>query len=142
MKGLCHKIFVLFLFALSGSCLPSEKGLAIEPMSITLEKNNQVWVSVFNNTMHDYIITAQAISDRINSAEVPIVVNPPIRLLKKNDFAQIGVIYLSKVAPQDGKYNYYLSLSFIPNGSKIEERGNAGFSLINVQQIPIIIQWH
>ncbi|MEE7423788.1 fimbria/pilus periplasmic chaperone [Escherichia marmotae] len=140
MKGLCHKFFILFLFALSGSCSSSEKGLAIEPMSITLKKNNQVWVSVFNDTMQDYIITAQSISDRINSTDVPIVVNPPIRLLKKNDAAQIGVIYLSKGAPQDEKHNYYLSISFIPNGSQIEDRNNAGFSLITVQQIPIIIQ--
>ncbi|EFH6920367.1 fimbria/pilus periplasmic chaperone [Escherichia coli] len=140
MKGLCHKFLFYFLFALSGPCSSSEKGLAIEPMSITLKKNNQVWVSVFNDTMQDYIITAQAISDRINSTDVPIVVNPPIRLLKKNDVAQIGVIYLPRRAPQDEKPNFYLSISFIPNGSQIEERGNAGFSLISVQQIPIIIQ--
>lgn len=141
MKGLYYKLCFLFFFALSGPCSSSEKGVAIEPMSITVEKNKQVWVSVFNNTMQDYIITAQAISDNSNAVHAPpIVLNPPIRLLKKNDVAKVGVIYLPVDSSLDDKHKYYLSVSFIPNSKQTEERDNARFSIINVQQIPIIVQ--
>lgn len=132
--------FVIFLSVAAYAKAP-ELGVAIDPLKIKVKPNRMVYFSVINDTENDYIVTTKvvtALTKKDSDAEPRFLVNPPIRLLKKRDKAQMGVVYLSErqLPPPDSKI--YLSVSFIP---KVPDKSAlVHMPVIFVQQVPLVFE--
>lgn len=131
----------LFFSPNSYGSLPND-GLAINPMSVMVKENRQVWVSVQNGTEREYVIVPRIVPEDNKPVEVDknlVLLNPPVRLLKKRDSANIGLIYTPGHKPISKDRKYFLSVSFIPKDN-VSDKDEGGFSVpvILSQQIPVI----
>ncbi|MED9851294.1 fimbria/pilus periplasmic chaperone [Escherichia coli] len=131
---------VLFLFiSAQGLARESERGVAVDPMKITLKDSRIFYFSVYNDTDNEYIIAARVIKED-GSGETPFVLSPPVRLLNKRDDVKIGLLYLPKKKRESTEREYYLSVSFVPR--KQEPVGAKGVTVpvVLVQQIPVLVK--
>lgn len=132
-----------FFMMLSLVLLPfsiKANGLAIEPMSIIVTKNNISNVIFYNETNDDYILHSRvtydsAIEDKCKDA--PFLVNPPIRLAKKNTQTNLGVIYLGVHKECEVNDLYFLSVSAIPKRNSYQN-GTIDVPIVLTQNMPIV----
>ncbi|EMQ3579036.1 molecular chaperone, partial [Escherichia coli O159:H21] len=115
-------------------------GLAIEPMSIIVTKNNVSNVIFYNETNEDYILHSRvtynsAIENKCRDA--PFLVNPPIRLAKQNTQTNLGVIYLGRKKECEVNDLYFLSVSAIPKRDNYQN-GTIDVPIVLTQNIPIV----
>lgn len=134
-------VFFVILLSFCADAKAPELGVAIDPLKIKVKENRMVYFSVINDTENDYIVTTKvvnALTKKDSDAEPRFLVNPPIRLLKKRDKAQMGVVYLSErqLPPPDSKI--YLSVSFIP---KVPDKSAlVHMPVIFIQQVPLVFE--
>lgn len=87
-------LFVISLFiSAQGKTLEPERGVAVEPMKITVKDSRVFYFTVYNDTDNEYIITARVIRSD-GQGETPFALSPPVRLLNKRDDVKVGLIYL------------------------------------------------
>ncbi len=131
---------VLFLFiSAHGQTREPEKGVAVEPLKITVKDSRVFYFTVYNDTDNEYVITARVIRED-GSGDTPFVLSPPVRLLNKRDDVKVGLIYLPEKKRDSREKVYYLSVSFIPRQQK--PAGDKGITvpLVLVQQIPVVTE--
>ncbi|MEC9839957.1 fimbria/pilus periplasmic chaperone [Escherichia coli] len=134
-------IILSFLFIFTpaqGKAREPERGVAVEPMKITMNNRRVFYFTVYNDTDNEYVITARIIRGD-GSGDTPFVLNPPVRPLNKRDDVKVGLIYLPREKKNDRETVYYLSVSFIPLQQKTPEDKGISVPLVLVQQIPVII---
>lgn len=87
-------LFVISLFiSAQGNTQEPERGVAVEPMKITVKDSRVFYFTVYNDTDNEYIITARVIRSD-GQGETPFALSPPVRLLNKRDDVKVGLIYL------------------------------------------------
>lgn len=110
-------LFVISLFiSAQGKTQEPERGVAVEPMKITVKDSRIFYFTVYNDTDNEYIITARVIRSD-GQGETPFALSPPVRLLNKRDDVKVGLIYLPEKKDNREKL-YYISVSFIPRQQK------------------------
>ncbi|MED0049734.1 fimbria/pilus periplasmic chaperone [Escherichia coli] len=146
MKESSVNVFLLIIFSVlfffisaQGLAQESERGVAVDPMKITVKDSRVFYFSVYNDTDNEYIITARVIKED-GSRDTPFVLSPPVRLLNKRDDVKVGLIYLPKKKRDSREREYYLSVSFIPR--KQESVGAKGVTVpvVLVHQIPVLAE--
>lgn len=131
---------VLFLFiSAQGQAREPERGVAVDPMKITVKDSRVFYFTVYNDTDNEYVITARVIREE-GSGDTPFVLSPPVRLLNKRDDAKVGLIYLPEKKRDNQEKVYYLSVSFIPRQQKPAEDKGITVPLVLVQQIPVVTE--
>ena len=144
MRVLSSNSFRLVIFCLlfTSACIyakAQELGVAVDPLKIQLKPNDMVYFTVTNDTENDYIVTTKIISDLAIKSTVigpKLLVNPPLRLLKKRDRAKMGVVYLQdRLGPLPG-LKFYLSVSFVPK--TLGNLTSTNIPVILEQQIPLV----
>lgn len=87
-------LFVISLFiSAQGNTQEPERGVAVEPMKITVKDRRVFYFTVYNDTDNEYIITARVIRSD-GRGDTPFALSPPVRLLNKRDDVKVGLIYL------------------------------------------------
>lgn len=133
-------LFVISLFiSAQGKTQEPERGVAVEPMKITVKDSRVFYFTVYNDTDNEYIITARVIRPD-GRGETPFVLSPPVRLLNKRDDVKVGLIYLPKKKETTGGKLYYISVSFIPRQQKTAVREGVSVPLVLEQQIPVVTE--
>ncbi|WP_244579535.1 fimbria/pilus periplasmic chaperone [Escherichia coli] len=132
-------LFLLSLFiSAQGQTQEPERGVAVEPMKITVKDRRVFYFTVYNDTDNEYVITARVIRPD-GRGETPFALSPPVRLLNKRDDVKIGLIYLPE--KKDNREElYYISVSFIPRQQKTVVREGVSVPLILEQQIPVVTE--
>lgn len=132
-------LFLLSLFiSAQGQTQEPERGVAVEPMKITVKDRRVFYFTVYNDTDNEYVITARVIRPD-GRGETPFALSPPVRLLNKRDDVKVGLIYLPKKKDNREKL-YYISVSFIPRQQKKVVREGVSVPLILEQQIPVVTE--
>ncbi|EFH1069739.1 fimbria/pilus periplasmic chaperone [Escherichia coli] len=132
-------LFVLILF-LSTSLPVKSNGLAIEPTLVIVANNAVSNVVYYNETNEDYILYSRVVTDGgVNEecSEIPFLVNPPIRMIKNNSQANLGVIYLKNKKECELDKFYFLSVSAIPKANS-GQMGTTNVPIVLTQNIPIV----
>lgn len=130
-------LFLLSLFiSAQGQTQEPERGVAVEPMKITVKDRRVFYFTVYNDTDNEYVITARVIRPD-GRGETPFALSPPVRLLNKRDDVKVGLIYLPEKKDNREKL-YYISVSFIPRQQKTVVREGVSVPLILEQQIPVV----
>lgn len=110
-------LFVISLFiSAQGKTKEPERGVAVEPMKITVKDSRVFYFTVYNDTDNEYIITARVIRSD-GQGETPFALSPPVLFLNKRDDVKVGLIYLPEKKDNREKL-YYISVSFIPRQPK------------------------
>ncbi|EHW5677609.1 fimbria/pilus periplasmic chaperone [Escherichia albertii] len=131
-------LFILFLFiSEQGLTQESERGVAVDPMKITVKDSRVFYFTVYNDTDNEYIITARIIRAD-GRGDTPFALSPPVRILNKRDDVKVGLIYLPEKKRDDRETVYYLSVSFIPRQQKTVGREGVSVPLVLEQQIPVL----
>lgn len=131
---------VLFLFiSAQGQTREPERGVAVDPMKITVKDSRVFYFTVYNDTENEYVITARVIRED-GSGDTPFVLSPPVRLLNKRDDVKVGLIYLPEKKRDSREKVYYLSVSFIPRQQKPAGAKGITVPLVLVQQIPVVTE--
>lgn len=92
---------VLFLFiSAQGHTREPERGVAVDPMQITVKNSRIFYFTVYNDTDNEYVITARVVRAD-GSGETPFALSPPVRLLNKRDDVKVGLIYLPEKKRDD-----------------------------------------
>lgn len=131
---------VLFLFiSAQGQTREPERGVAVDPMKITVKDSRVFYFTVYNDTENEYVITARVIRED-GSGDTPFVLSPPVRLLNKRDDVKVGLIYLPEKKRDSREKVYYLSISFIPRQQKPAGTKGITVPLVLVQQIPVVTE--
>lgn len=132
-------LFLLSLFiSAQGQTQEPERGVAVEPMKITVKDRRFFYFTVYNDTDNEYVITARVIRPD-GRGETPFALSPPVRLLNKRDDVKIGLIYLPEKKDNREKL-YYISVSFIPRQQKTVVREGVSVPLVLEQQIPVVTE--
>ncbi|EPH6543073.1 MULTISPECIES: fimbria/pilus periplasmic chaperone [Escherichia] len=132
-------LFLLSLFiSAQGQTQEPERGVAVEPMKITVKDRRVFYFTVYNDTDNEYVITARVIRPD-GRGETPFALSPPVRLLNKRDDVKVGLIYLPEKKDNREKL-YYISVSFIPRQQKTVVREGVSVPLILEQQIPVVTE--
>ncbi|EPS7491414.1 fimbria/pilus periplasmic chaperone [Escherichia coli] len=132
-------LFLLSLFiSAQGQTQEPERGVAVEPMKITVKDRRVFYFTVYNDTDNEYIITARVIRPD-GRGETPFALSPPVRLLNKRDDVKVGLIYLPEKKDNREKL-YYISVSFIPRQQKTVVREGVSVPLVLEQQIPVVTE--
>ncbi|MED9567877.1 fimbria/pilus periplasmic chaperone [Escherichia coli] len=132
-------LFLLSLFiSAQGQTQEPERGVAVEPMKITVKDRRVFYFTVYNDTDNEYIITARVIRSD-GRGETPFALSPPVRLLNKRDDVKVGLIYLPEKKDNREKL-YYISVSFIPRQQKTVVREGVSVPLVLEQQIPVVTE--
>lgn len=132
-------LFVISLFiSAQGKTQEPERGVAVEPMKITVKDSRIFYFTVYNDTDNEYIITARVIRSD-GQGETPFALSPPVRLLNKRDDVKVGLIYLPEKKDKREKL-YYISVSFIPRQQKAVVREGVSVPLVLEQQIPVVTE--
>ncbi|EIL3204900.1 fimbria/pilus periplasmic chaperone [Escherichia coli] len=132
-------LFVLILF-LSTSLPVKSNGLAIEPTLVIVANNAVSNVVYYNETNEDYILYSRVVTDggfNEECSEIPFLVNPPIRMIKNNSQANLGVIYLKNKKECELDKFYFLSVSAIPKANS-GQMGTTNVPIVLTQNIPIV----
>ncbi|HEI2320495.1 fimbria/pilus periplasmic chaperone [Escherichia coli] len=133
-------LFFLFLFiSAQGQPREPERGVAVDPMKITVKDSRVFYFTVYNDTDNEYVITARVIREDGNG-DTPFVLSPPVRLLNKRDDVKVGLIYLPEKKRDNREKVYYLSVSFIPRQQKPAGDKGVTVPLVLVQQIPVVTE--
>ncbi|EJZ2266262.1 fimbria/pilus periplasmic chaperone [Escherichia albertii] len=131
---------LLFLFtSAEGQAREPERGVAVEPMQITVKDSRIYYFTAYNDTDNDYIITAQVVRED-GSGDTPFALSPPVRPLNKRDDVKVGLIYLHEKKRDNQEKVYYLSVSFIPRQQKPAGEKDITAPLVLVQQIPVVTE--
>ncbi|MFI0604970.1 fimbria/pilus periplasmic chaperone [Escherichia coli] len=130
--------FIFLFMSAHGQTQEPERGVAVEPLKITVSDSRVFYFTVYNNTDSNYIITARVIRD--GGGETPFVLSPPVLPLNKWDDAKVGLIYLPKIKGERGENMYYLSVSFIPREQRTVGSKGVSVPLVLEQQIPVVIE--
>ncbi|EEW0765599.1 molecular chaperone [Escherichia albertii] len=131
---------VLFLFiSAQGQTREPERGVAVDPMQITVKNSRIFYFTVYNDTDNEYVITARVVRAD-GSGETPFALSPPVRPLNKRDDVKVGLIYLPEKKRDDREKVYYLSVSFIPRQQEPARDKGISVPLVLVQQIPVVIE--
>lgn len=131
---------LLFLFiSAEGQAREPERGVAVEPMKITVRDSRIYFFTAYNDTDNDYIITAQVVREDGNG-DTPFALSPPVRPLNKRDDVKVGLIYLPEKKRDDREKAYYLSVSFIPRRQEPARDKGISVPLVLVQQIPVVTE--
>ncbi|GDM52158.1 fimbria/pilus periplasmic chaperone [Escherichia coli] len=132
-------LFLLSLFiSAQGQTQEPERGVAVEPMKITVKDRRVFYFTVYNDTDNEYVITARVIRPD-GRGETPFALSPPVRLLNKRDDVKVGLIYLPEKKDNREKL-YYISVSFIPRQQKTVVREGVSVPLVLEQQIPVVTE--
>lgn len=132
-------LFVISLFiSAQGKTQEPERGVAVEPMKITVKDSRIFYFTVYNDTDNEYIITARVIRSD-GQGETPFALSPPVRLLNKRDDVKVGLIYLPEKKDNREKL-YYISVSFIPRQQKAVVREGGSVPLVLEQQVPVVTE--
>ncbi|WP_237581299.1 fimbria/pilus periplasmic chaperone [Escherichia albertii] len=132
-------LFLLSLFiSAQGQTQEPERGVAVEPMKITVKDRRVFYFTVYNDTDNEYVIAARVIRPD-GRGETPFALSPPVRLLNKRDDVKVGLIYLPEKKDNREKL-YYISVSFIPRQQKTVVREGVSVPLILEQQIPVVTE--
>lgn len=132
-------LFLLSLFiSAQGQTQEPERGVAVEPMKITVKDRRVFYFTVYNDTDNEYVITARVIRPD-GRGETPFALSPPVRLLNKRDDVKVGLIYLPEKKDSREKL-YYISVSFIPRQQKAVVREEVSVPLVLEQQIPVVTE--
>ncbi|CTT54771.1 CS12 fimbria chaperone protein [Escherichia coli] len=132
-------LFLLSLFiSAQGQTQEPERGVAVEPMKITVKDRRVFYFTVYNDTDNEYVITARVIRPD-GRGETPFALSPPVRLLNKRDDVKVGLIYLPEKKDNREKL-YYISVSFIPRQQKAVVREEVSVPLVLEQQIPVVTE--
>lgn len=132
-------LFLLSLFiSAQGQTQEPERGVAVEPMRITVKDSRVFYFTVYNDTDNEYIITARVIRSD-GRGETPFALSPPVRLLNKRDDVKVGLIYLPEKKDDRDKL-YYISVSFIPRQQKAVVGEGVSVPLVLEQQIPVVTE--
>ncbi|ENZ6054143.1 hypothetical protein ACN66_17100 [Escherichia coli] len=132
-------LFVISLFiSAQGNTQEPERGVAVEPMKITVKDRRVFYFTVYNDTDNEYIITARVIRSD-GRGDTPFALSPPVRLLDKRDDVKVGLIYLPEKKHNREKL-YYISVSFIPRQQKAVVREEVSVPLVLEQQIPVVTE--
>ncbi|EOT8378072.1 hypothetical protein ACN56_05810 [Escherichia coli] len=132
-------LFLLSLFiSAQGQTQEPERGVAVEPMKITVKDRRVFYFTVYNDTDNEYVITARVIRPD-GRGETPFALSPPVRLLNKRDDVKVGLIYLPEKKDNREKL-YYISVSFIPRQQKAVVREEVSMPLVLEQQIPVVTE--
>ncbi|HHP7641654.1 fimbria/pilus periplasmic chaperone (plasmid) [Escherichia coli] len=132
-------LFLLSLFiSAQGQTQEPERGVAVEPMKITVKDSRVFYFTVYNDTDNEYIITARVIRSD-GQGETPFALSPPVRLLNKRDDVKVGLIYLPE-KKDDRETLYYISVSFIPRQQKAVVGEGVSVPLVLEQQIPVVTE--
>ncbi len=131
----------LFLFiSAQGQTREPEKGVAVDPMKITVRDSHVFYFTVYNDTDNEYVIASRVVREN-GSGETPFVLSPPVRLLNKRDDAKVGLIYLPEKKKNSREKKYYLSVSFIPRQRQKPVEGKGiSIPLVLEQQIPVVTE--
>ncbi len=133
-------LFLLSLFiSAQGQTQKPERGVAVDPMKITVKDSRVFYFTVYNDTDNEYVITARVIRPD-GRGETPFVLSPPVRLLNKRDDVKVGLIYLPEKKDTTGGKLYYISVSFIPRQQKAAVREGVSVPLVLEQQIPVVTE--
>lgn len=134
-------LFLLsFFISTQGQTREPERGVAVEPMKITVKDSRIFYFTVYNDTDNEYVITARVIRPE-GRGETPFALSPPVRLLNKRDDVKVGLIYLPEKKRDNREKLYYLSVSFIPRLQKTVMRtGGEVVPLVLEQQIPVVTE--
>lgn len=132
-------LFVISLFiSAQGKTQEPERGVAVEPMKITVKDSRVFYFTVHNDTDNEYIITARVIRSD-GQGDTPFALSPPVRLLNKRDDVKVGLIYLPEKKHNREKL-YYISVSFIPRQQKAVVGEGVSVPLVLEQQIPVVTE--
>lgn len=132
-------LFLLSLFiSAQGQTQEPERGVAVEPIKITVKDRRVFYFTVYNDTDNEYVITARVIRPD-GRGETPFALSPPVRLLNKRDDVKVGLIYLPEKKDNREKL-YYISVSFIPRQQKAVVREEVSVPLVLEQQIPVVTE--
>ncbi len=132
-------LFVISLFiSAQGKTQEPERGVAVEPMKITVKDSRVFYFTVYNDTDNEYIITARVIRPD-GQGETPFALSPPVLFLNKRDDVKVGLIYLPEKKDNREKL-YYISVSFIPQQPKAVVREGVSVPLVLEQQIPVVTE--
>ncbi|MCZ8781160.1 fimbria/pilus periplasmic chaperone [Escherichia albertii] len=131
-------VLSLFISA-QGQTRAPERGVAVDPMKITVKDSRVFYFTVYNDTDNEYIITARIIRAD-GRGETPFALSPPVRILKKRDDVNVGLIYLPEKERDNREKVYYLSVSFIPRQQKTVGREGVSVPLVLEQQIPVVTE--
>ncbi|HEI3364904.1 TPA: molecular chaperone [Escherichia coli] len=130
----------LFLFiSAQGQTREPERGVAVEPLKITVKDSRVFYFTVYNDTDNEYVITSRVIRED-GSGEAPFALSPPIRPLNKRDDVKVGLIYLPEKKRDSREKVYYLSVSFIPRQQKSAEDKDINVPIVLEQQIPVVTE--
>ncbi len=131
-------LFVISLFiSAQGKTQEPERGVAVEPMKITVKDSRVFYFTVYNDTDNEYIITARVIRSD-GQGDTPFALSPPVRLLNKRDDVKVGLIYLPE--KNNREKLYYISVSFIPRQQKAVVGEGVSVPLVLEQQIPVVTE--
>ena len=131
----------LFLFiSAQGQTREPEKGVAVDPLKITVKDSRVFYFTVYNDSDNEYVITSRVIRED-GSGDTPFVLSPPVQPLNKRDDVKVGLIYLPEKKGNSREKVYYLSVSFIPRQHQ-KPVGGKGVSvpLVLEQQIPVVTE--
>ncbi len=135
------KAVVYFFLIISFiSSLANAKGVAIEPTSIIAIKGSISNVIYHNETDEDYILYSKVIIDSNidkNCSKIPFLVSPPIRMIRKNSQANLGVIYLENKRECENNGYYFLSVSSVPKKNNTQSVV-MDIPIVLTQNIPIV----
>lgn len=116
-------LFLLSLFiSAQGQTRKPERGVAVEPMKITVKDSRVFYFTVYNDTDNEYIITARVIRSD-GQGETPFALSPPVRLLNKRDDVKVGLIYLPEKKRQPGEAVLHLRFIYSPTAESSCEGG-------------------
>ncbi|ENV3568570.1 TPA: fimbria/pilus periplasmic chaperone [Escherichia coli] len=132
-------LFVISLFiSAQGKTQEPERGVAVEPMKITVKDSHVFYFTVYNDTDNEYVITARVIRSD-GQGETPFALSPPVRFLNKRDDVKVGLIYLPE-KKDDREKLYYISVLFIPQQQKAVVGEGVSVPLVLEQQIPVVTE--
>ena len=133
--------FVFLFISAQGQTREPERGVAVDPMKISVKSHQTSYFTVYNDTDNEYFITARVVR-KDGGTNTPFALNPPVLPLNKRDDVKVGLIYLPDKKDSGSDDVYFLSVSFIPRQQKSDGDADAGVRvpLVLVQQIPVVTE--
>ncbi|HIC1790558.1 TPA: fimbria/pilus periplasmic chaperone [Escherichia coli] len=131
--------FVFLFISAQGQTREPERGVAVDPMKISVKSHQTSYFTVYNDTDNEYFITARVVR-KDGGTNTPFALNPPVLPLNKRDDVKVGLIYLPEKERDNREKVYYLSVSFIPRQQKTVGREGVSVPLVLEQQIPVVTE--
>ncbi len=129
-------ILYVFCGLISLDSSAATKGVAIEPVILTISKSNSANFNLINDTKQRFIVISKVVNANNDDTSSPFVVSMPIQILKEESNLSLKILHLKKDDCAINK-NYYLSVTFIPESEKQKEQ--SFIPVVFTQQVPIEI---